>query len=219
MRKIDETILKTAVEYIQENYHIEEYLKEFNMLDGAVAGGIDTVIVICVFHGNDSHPSLRVDKKRNLYKCFACKNDPKNPSGGNLPSFIAKYKRVVKEENVTYFTVIDELLRNDPVMQLKVGAKSIFVEGSITTQEIAKSNLKKSVSFKLKDSRPKTYLELSRKIRTSCKGDENVILTSIHLMESGMEPEKIYDMLFEDGKIIKRKDYSDEDLNDLMELE
>lgn len=203
MRKgqVDDNLVKLAVDYVMGHYKLKDYVEKFGLTDGMHREGQSTLVIKCFRH-DDKTPSLKIDEDRNLYNCLSCGH------GGNLIQFIADYKRTVQGIRTTFYSELEAMLKADPVMQLRVGGNTLYKNVEIDVTGITRMNVRRSLSFNAVEQKPKTYLELSRKIkREMC--DTNTILTSVDLMQQGLSPEAIYDVLFK----YEKKDTPDVSFN------
>lgn len=190
-KKVSKEKVDICVDYIQSTYKFEDVLKKYNLLDDPrIQRGYNSIIICCPFHGNDNTPSLSIDTEKNLYNCFGC-----NEAKGNLVNFISQYETKILHNRMTYYQVIEKALIEDPILQLRVGSKSIFIENKIELSELLKVRVKKSLAFHKQEVKPKTFLELAKFIKAKYKNDKATVLMSAKLMEEGMSPEEIYDRL------------------------
>lgn len=71
---------------------------------------------LCPFH-NDNHPSMHIDSRRNIVKCFSC------GEGGNAISFIKKYENKVKGNYS--FSTIDAIKKAAEICNIEVDASNL----------------------------------------------------------------------------------------------
>ena len=57
---------------------------------------------LCPFH-NDNHPSLSVNKQKNIAMCFSC------GTGGNVISFVQKYEKLINGNEISINQAISKL--------------------------------------------------------------------------------------------------------------
>jgi len=77
-------VIKKIVDYID----IIELMKSYGVV--MKASCVSETLALCPFH-EDSRPSLSINKKKKLYKCFAC------GAGGDVFNFI------MRKEGIKYF--------------------------------------------------------------------------------------------------------------------
>ena len=188
MRKIDNDIVSICIDFIQTTYSFEDYLAKYNLLDTKESMGMDSFSISCPFH-LDKTPSFMVDARRNIYNCLSCNH------GGNLINFMSAYSTEVLGVKRNYMDTIEYLLKNDPIMQLRAKSGSIYKPQTFDISGLKSRKLGKLVSFSSLVSNPSTVLELSSYIKREFPNDHNVIMTSISLMENGLQPSDIYDRL------------------------
>lgn len=187
-RKADKELVDKAVDYIQGHYKFEDVLEELNLLDSVEPEGYNRLIMKCPFHGLDKTPSLKINTDLNAFNCFSC------TAGGKIVHFYLQYKLKVLEEKTNYYQVIEWLLKKDPIMQLRIGATSIFKSERFDTTGLDKISLKRSISFSKKLEAPVTFIELSRRLKQEYPNSVLLYLNAISLMESGLNPKEIYKM-------------------------
>lgn len=200
-RKADTKLLDLAIDYIQGTYKFEDVLKELNLSEGAESEGYNKLIMPCPFHGQDNTPSLKIDIGLNKFNCLSC------GAGGRIVHFYLWHKLKVRNEKTNYYLVVDELLKKDPIMQLRVGAKTIMKNERFDTTGLDKISLKRSISFKREMPSPETFINLSRRLRQEYPNNTQLYLVAIGLMESGLKPNEIYDLakdLLKDQKLTSR---------------
>lgn len=179
-------LLNKAVAYIENNYSLLNLLKELGYLDSSIKQDDGRLAISCPFH-DDKTPSFKIIAENNFFKCFSC-----GLHGGRL-NFEYEYRRRIKGENISFRGIVEEYVKNDSVLQLKIGAKSLFETESYDITGLSSKTFLKSRTLNL-DTVPKTFLELSKEIRNKTD-DDKIILKAISLMELGMTPEEIYKFL------------------------
>lgn len=80
---------------------------------------------LCPFH-NDTHPSLAVSPKKNVWKCFVCGN------GGNVFSFVQKYEKITYSEAIKK---VAELINYDQTKLEALTSKNRHFEHWTTEQQ------------------------------------------------------------------------------------
>ncbi|QSF13779.1 DNA primase [Mycoplasma sp. Mirounga ES2805-ORL] len=90
---------------------------------------------LCPFH-NDSNPSMHIDPKKQIYKCFAC------GAGGNVLKFLVNYKKITYSEAIKY--LVDKYsLEVDPSLYYSAIKKPKYTEEELEILEL----IKKTNSF------------------------------------------------------------------------
>ena len=77
-----------VIKKIVDRIDIIEFMKSCGVV--MKASCVSETLALCPFH-KDTHPSLSINKKKKLYKCFAC------GASGNIFTFIRQ------KEGITYF--------------------------------------------------------------------------------------------------------------------
>ena len=190
MRHYDKNLANLAVDYIQGSYKFVDILSKYNIK--APSTGLGKFMIKCPFH-NDKGPSLGVQTYSNVFNCLGCGEH------GNIVDFIVAYETKVLNNKTSFTAVLERMLKADPVMQLRVGSKSIF-KNKIDDIGIDELKIRRSVSFREVDSCPKTYPELSRILKSKYRGHVNLLLVAIDYKEKGMSPEEIYRLIGEYSK-------------------
>lgn len=210
MRHYDKTLANLAVDYIQGSYKFEDILSRYNIKTPST--GLGKFMIACPFH-NDKGPSLGINTYSNVFNCLGCGEH------GNLVDFIVSYETKVLHNKTSFTAVLEKMLREDPVMQLRVGAKSIFKNNR---DEIGLDELKirRSVSFREVKTSPQTYPELSRFLRDKYRGHVNLLLVAIDYKEKGMSPEEIYNIICDYSRDEEKHKSTEVPLNqiDLMQI-
>ena len=210
MRHYDKNLANLAVDYVQGSYKFEDILSKYNIKTPST--GLGKFMLPCPFH-NDKGPSLGINTYSNVFNCLGCGEH------GNLVDFIVAYETKVLNNKTSFTAVLERMLKEDPVMQLRVGAKSIFKTNrdDVGLDEI---RIKRSVSFREVKTSPQTYPELSRVLRSKYRGHINLLLIAIDYKEKGMSPEEIYNLIEDYSKTEERQRSIDVPLNqiDLMQV-
>lgn len=84
-------------------------------------------VALCPFH-NDSNPSMSVDPRKQIFKCFVC------GVGGNAISFITKYKKI------TFYEALEYLYENN---KIDIDLASLKSQSNIKTYSEEELNLLK----------------------------------------------------------------------------
>lgn len=201
--KLNEESVKLVVDYVQSNYKIEEVLKDYNLIGADETGSSSSLVISCLKKAERT-PSLKINLDLNIFKCFSC------GASGNIISFKTYCERELKRRNVTYYSIMEEMLKKDKEMQLRLGINTIFMNVTPTMQDIIRLNAMKSTSFKNANFKPKNFLELSRILKQRTNNID-VLITAISLMESGVPPDKILDLVLNEDK--KESSLSQKDIN------
>lgn len=184
---MDKNKLRLAIDYIQEKVDFEEILKERHLLDDAMPSSNGEIKMKCFAH-DDRTPSLSVNIYTKRFHCFSC------GMHGRILEFLKEYNYHVLGRRTSISYLVDEMLRDDPVMRLRVGSYTVSKKDN-TADVMEKLALRKSASFKLVEEIPRTYPELAIKIRKKYPHDVNMKLLAIDGKERGMKPGEIYELL------------------------
>lgn len=183
--KVDKDRLDAATAYFNSKLSFIDYLEKYNLMQGSVPTN-QGVAICCPFHG-DKDPSFKIDTDRNLFKCFGCGAD----GGGNLIKFIAKYETEILGRRIAYSKVIENLLKSNRQFCVDLGFNSVYDTSYTDINSIRTNGLKR---FKLKKDSPMTFLELSNYIKKHGTVDD--MMSSIKLMQEGLNADIIYNMMF-----------------------
>lgn len=186
-RTADSEKVKLCAEAIAEsnNYSLVKFMKENNLLHNSKDIG-RSILLECPFH-IDYSPSMSVDKEKNIYKCFSC------GSSGGYFKFIIEFNEKVKRQDTNYYSVLDNILKNDPDLQLKLGFNTIYKNINIVE---SMEDRNRKFSSKTVDLSPNNYIELANILKKdSTKGESDYILM-ISLMQSGVDAKFIYKELY-----------------------
>lgn len=201
-KNVNYDVVKIAIDYIQGTYKISDFLSKYNLLEGSKDSGSSSILIHCPFHGEDKTPSLSVNKDLNIFKCFSC------GKGGKIPNFEFYYQSIVLGKKTSFYKVLDEFIKNDPLLQLKLeGRKLISKETNLDLRETLEMNLRSRFYTKPAPSVPHTFLELSDKLKTDYPNNIDLYLKAIELMNMGLEPAEIYKKLLSFKNIKSDKDY------------
>ncbi|WP_283693243.1 CHC2 zinc finger domain-containing protein [Clostridium perfringens] len=201
----DEEREKLAVEYIQKNYSLKEFL--LSIKAKGVHENMSKGMIECVFHA-DADPSLSVDFDKNIFNCFAREDER-----GNYINFITLYRNKVLNDKTNYYLVLDELVRNDVALQSYIGANTIFIKKSFKDLTVGFSKKRTFERCEVK-----TYMQLSERLRKDKIGADKIIQT-IGLIYNDYDPESILQMVNDNCKMARitaPKNLSKE-LRELME--
>ena len=190
-RQVDLDIKDKCVVYIQSTYKFMDYLEKYGLLEGSHKEGFNRISIRCPFH-EDYDPSCKIDLDKNIYNAFCCNHS------GNLIGFISSYNTEVLGRRLGYMQVIETLLKDDPIMQLRVGAKTIYTRATVELPELQERLIRKKVSLLNTSYEPKTFLELSKFLKT--KNDVQLIKLAIDLMQTGLTPLEIYRSIVNSSK-------------------
>jgi DNA primase len=185
-KTVKKELLNKAISYIEQNYSLIDRLDELGYLKECEKQEDGRLSISCPFH-DDKTPSFKIIGERNYYRCFSC------GSHGGILDFEFQYRKEILGQNISFRALVEEYVKRDQVLQLKIGAKSLFETETYDISGISSKRFLKSRTLKL-DNTPKTFLELSKEIQ-SRTDDDRVILKAISLMEMGMNPSEIYRFL------------------------
>lgn len=186
-KSYDKNLLDLAIDYIQGSHDFRDILNKYNLLSSSEQGGENEIKIACPRH-KDSTPSLGINLSKNKFNCLSC------GWHGNIIDFISGYETHVLENRSLFTSVVERMLREDPVMQLRLGSSTIF-KNNTSDDGLESLRIRRSVSFRDRNSDPKTFAELSRKLKSKYRGKIDVMLLAIDCKERGMSPEEIYSLV------------------------
>lgn len=217
-KKLDKDRLNKCVDYIQGTYNFEQYLRKYGLFneellrEKKVEMGYNQIKIPCPFPPHvDYDPSLVINTKTNLYNCFGCEEQ------GNLITFISHYESKVLNHQIGYVGLVEMLLKQDKGLRLSVGFDSVFVVQKVSVDTINSLKARSSLSFRNRSNEPNNFIELSRIIKSEFKNNENVVKTSIALMQQGMEANDIYKFI-KKAKILENNEKSQSNSHDEIEI-
>lgn len=206
-KQFDKDLVNLAVDYVQGTYKITDILDEYNV--NYPDTGSNEIVISCFGH-SDSSPSLGINRLMNKFHCLSC------GKGGNIVDLKVFCENSILNRKTTFTAVLEKMLKEDPIMQLRVGASSIMKKNkdSIGIDEL---KIRRSVSFREVSQDPKTFPELSRKLKSKYSGNVDLLLISIDYMEKGMAPEEIYRLICDTAKSsVKAIPLSEVNVSDLL---
>lgn len=187
-KKVNRELADLAVDYIQSNYDIKTVLDERGLLEGYESSGGNQIKILCFVHGEKT-ASLGVNLDTNVCHCLGC------GAGGNIVNIINLYNQKVRNMYSHYYLTLESMVKDDPAIQLKIGASSIYTNEVLDLNTIGSMRFRQSMKFSLVDSKPSTLLELSKKLKKKFPGRSDLILTSFALVDSDLSPSDIYDAI------------------------
>lgn len=93
-----------GIESLKRSIDIISVIESFN-LEQFHRQGNDRAIAQCPFH-DDHSPSLNIDGKRGIYKCFACGN------GGDVFRFVVEYNRL-QGKQLTFYQAVRQVVNEN----------------------------------------------------------------------------------------------------------
>lgn len=182
--KVNIELYNKCKTYIMEDKHtytFEKFLEHRNLLDGAKYQ-LDSIMIKCPFHEDES-PSMGVDTKRKIYNCFSvCGNK------GTYINFVATYMRIIEGHNIGMYRLVDNMLREDKIMQAIIGAGTIYMK----EDSIDVSNFKlKRPTINTSGARPNSFIEYAKIIKSK-KPSEKEIIDFVSKIQLGMAVSEIY---------------------------
>lgn len=211
-RKVVDTINNLALASEKSRYTFSNFCeshKLFNENDKVLKSG--NLFICCPFH-HDESPSLGINEEKRVWNCLGCNKH------GNFIDFVWNYTKEIEGRDITWYQQVNELLKADPELQKKVGASTIFQKQKMQ-EAFTGADYRR---FRLQSIKPKTYTELATYMKRN-KMPKNVIIFAMLQLQSGIQPELIYDSLFTmlpaeskpNFDTIVKKEYS-YDLSELM---
>lgn len=182
--QVNKELKRKVEDYVRNSnlYTFERFIAENRLDEGAINRGFD-VLIKCPFHEDDESPSCSVNDKIHAYNCFACN------AKGSYIDFITRYeqKRGIR---TNYYQKVNDLLRNDAIMQAALGFRTIYVKEDVyaSLQDYQKPKVIKG------DFTPSNYLELSTWMKKhNCTKEE--IIFMVLQMQKGVSASEIYEGL------------------------
>ena len=105
------------LEQLKESVDIVSAIESFG-LPRFRRSGEHRATAICPFH-DDKNPSLSIDGKRKMYKCFSC------GAGGDIFQFVREYNKVSQGDELSYYQavrLVNEQFANDSPLPLLDGS-------------------------------------------------------------------------------------------------
>lgn len=183
LRELDREVVAKCAEYItlSKDYSLEIVMTSYELLKDAKPQG-ENWLITCPFH-EDWSPSMSVNFRRDMYRCFSCGNE------GGMFKFIVQYSNIVLGRKTNYYAVLEEMLKKDTAMQAFVKAKTIYKDSSLITLETFKMDVFSSDNI---SEFPSNYIELANMLKRDRKITINNKITMIALMQKQVSPEEIY---------------------------
>ena len=200
---INQDVKEKVEHYIlmSDQYSFTDLVRQHGWTEGMLERGTDLVIQ-CPFHIDES-PSCSLNDKIGRYHCFSC------GAHGNYINFLVDYDLKVNGRNTNYYQKLQELLRNDPIMQAAVGATSNL----INTKDLSLATTRHRYNLRRGEGFPDTYTELAAMLKEEKRSEEELIMF-ILLMQSDMSPAEIYRSLNDNTSI--RKQNKSYDLEEVL---
>lgn len=186
-RKADEERVQKVVKYVLESsdYSFEKLLRDKNLLADAEASG-DSFFIKCPFHV-DYSPSMRVSLSKGIFKCFSC------GCGGGYFKFLTEYHKHVIKDNKNYYSIVEDILKADRLIQVEVGFNSIYRQTMVSNHTEFK---RKKFNLSTIDDIPQTYIELANLVAKDKTKTESDIVYMILSMQSNMPVKTIYEEMY-----------------------
>lgn len=179
--------------YTFTNFFLKNnYVKTRN--DFQYKGG--NVFTHCPFH-YDKTPSFSFSDSKGICNCFSCN------FGGTYLDFILQYENVVNGRDISYYSLVNEILSNDPIMQAELGFSTIYTshnifKGEIVYKPFQPKNLKEKYV-------PSSYLELAKKLKKD-KVPKERVFEFILLEQADVPVQEIYYNFYDhEGKVRETK--------------
>lgn len=205
MFEVDRERAGKVEEYIETHvseFSIVDFMEKHNLFESRIDKG-DSVNSKCPFHA-DKNPSFFVSVSKNRFNCFSC-----NKNGGYL-RFLTVYKNELEHQEVSYYDVVDMVLKRSQSMQAFLGFNSIFRSQFELVKEYRRLNYK----FE-KNPMPYTYTDLYEFMKLEGFLGEEHIKYAILSMQLGKSPKNILSVLRVEQEIkdrLKDKNVSIEDI-------
>ena len=193
---INQEVKEKVARYVlmSEQYSFSNLVRQHGWTEGMLERGTDLVIQ-CPFHIDES-PSCSLNDKIGRYHCFSC------GAHGNYIHFLVEYDLKVNGKNTNYYQKMQELLRNDPIMQAAIGANSIFID----TKDLSLATKRRRYTLRRGEMFPNTYTELAAMLKEE-KRSEAELTMFILLMQNEMSPADIYRSLNDNTVFSQKRSY------------
>lgn len=178
--RVNEERSKKAIEYVNKNYSIKEFL----VSKGLMSSDFEFGKIGCLEH-EDKTFSMDVDIYNNRFKCHSC------GASGNYVSMIVHYNEAILNKKSNYFKILDDIIKNDVVARAHLGFSTIFDEEKV---EIKFGVRKFSKEPNL------TYLMVSRKLKDFSVSEK---LMAVNLAQKGMSPKEILNIISNGNKVLE----------------
>ena len=176
-------------------YSFQKFLYDNNLLNNAIQR-MDDVVIECPFH-DDETPSCSINEFKGVFNCFSCGRH------GNYINFIKEYDNVVLGHSIGFYQKVNDLLRDDPIMQAELGIKSIY-GGKEDYFKLEDAMKKFQPSIKKDSHRVTNYVKLISVLQEKkCSFKE--LKFAILLMQKGITPMEIYHEIFNNSVVEKEE--------------
>ena len=112
------------LEQLKESVDIVSAIESYG-LPRFKRSGANRATAICPFH-DDKNPSLSIDGKRKLYKCFSC------GAGGDIFQFVREYNKISNGEELSYYQAVrlvnEQFATDSPLALLDGTGESSFMD-------------------------------------------------------------------------------------------
>lgn len=177
--------MRNDTKAILDNLNVLEVLKKYGIKIAKKMG--DEISLCCPLHKDDS-PSMFINEKTKLYKCFGCE------AKGNIITLISKL------EKISYIEAVQKLL-GDTTISEDYQDKLVKIKESLVIEEENEDEVVKSAEIY------KDFIELLPKI----SGKELIYMNSRNIIKEVLDEMNIKSLSLEIVEEIKKK-YKYEDL-------
>ena len=112
------------LEQLKESVDIVSAIESYG-LPRFKRSGPNRATAICPFH-DDKNPSLSIDGKRKMYKCFSC------GAGGDIFQFVREYNKISSGEELSYYQAVrlvnEQIATDSPLALLDGAGESSFMD-------------------------------------------------------------------------------------------
>lgn len=204
-KQVNKEYLNKVRDYIRNDkatYTFEKFFKDNNLLEGSIDNG-NEIKIKCPFH-TDETPSLGVNKVKKVYNCFSCGR------GGDYVNFLKEYKKEIEGYNISFYRLLDNILKSDAVMRGILGINSIYIQ-QLAVKDF--NNFKKRKPNLIKDKKyePTTFIELYKSIKKLNLTEEQLIET-VYQAQLGWTPIQIWKNLHGENIKISNEIFEEENL-------
>ena len=164
-----------------KRYSFDHFCREHNLYHSTDKVRNGEVFINCVFH-RDEDPSLSFNEEKRVWHCLGC------GAGGRYLDFVYRYETEILGDEISYYHFLERVLRNDHVLQERLGLQSIFKRAGITAESLGTVD---RFVFRPAKWEPGNYLELADIMqRKHCSRQET--LAVLLGMQEGLDVGLLY---------------------------
>ena len=185
--QVNQNRKKEVIQYVNESkdYTFANFITEHNLGNNALYRASD-VVIKCPFH-EDEVPSCSMNDTMHAFMCFSCGRH------GSYIEFLTMYSNEIEGINTNFYEKLNQLLREDEMMQLSLGYSTIYEESKFEIKDRKPFRAKKGLNLTT------TYLELADEmLRRKCTKQQ--ISLAISLMQKEFSVQEISSAVFEEKR-------------------